>query len=302
MKRYDAIVIGGGPAGLAAALWLARYRLRARLFDAGDPRNAPTEGVHGYLGLQDVPPMELRRIGRKQARDAGAEVDEHAVVESVEGKIDAFVVRLADGRGFGARRLLFTTGLRDIIPEIPGLMDFYGSSIWHCPDCDGPEIVGKRVGVIGWGRPIAAFCMQMLTWTDDLTILTHGQPADMPARSQAALERFAIPVKTEVISKLEGTGGQVESATFLDGSQERFDAIFFHVATGPGCSLPAGLGCKADEEGILEVDYDFLTTVPGIFAAGDVTPGSKSALRAASEGARAAIGIYRSLLPEERKV
>jgi thioredoxin reductase (NADPH) len=94
----------------------------------------------------------------------------------------------------------------------------------------------------------------------------------------------------------------VETAVFVDGSEERFDSIFFHIATGPGCSIPAALGCKADEEGILEVDNDFNTNVPGIFAAGDVTPGSKSALRAASEGARAAIGIYRSLLPEERKV
>ena len=300
--NYDAIVIGGGPAGLAAALWLARYRFRTRLFDAGDPRNAPTVGVHGYLGLRDVPPMELRRIGRAQAREAGAEVDENAVVESVEGEIDGFVVRLADGRGFGARRLLFTTGLRDIIPEIPGLMDFYGTSIWHCPDCDGPEVGGKRVGVIGWGRAIVAYCMQMLTWTDDLVILTHGHPADLPAKSQAAVERFGIPVRTEVIAKLEGKDGQVESATFLDGSSERFDSIFFHVATGPGCSIPAALGCLADEEGILEVDNDFNTNVAGVFAAGDVTPGSKSALRAASEGARAAIGIYRSLLPEERKV
>jgi thioredoxin reductase len=298
---YDAIVIGGGPAGLAAALWLARYRHRVRLFDAGDPRNAPTTGVHGYLGLQDIPPMELRRIGRAQARDAGAEI-EQAVVESVEGKCDDFVVRLADGRGFGARRLLFATGLRDIIPEIPGFLDFYGSSIWHCPDCDGPSIVGRKVGVIGWGRPIAAYCMQMLTWTDKLTILTHGQPADLPSRSQAALDRFGIPVNTQVIREVYGRDGQVEGAAFLDGSRELFEAIFFHIATGPGCSIPAALGCAADEEGILVVDKDFHTTVPGIFAAGDVTPGSKSALRAASEGARAAIGIYRDLLPEERKV
>ena len=299
---YDAVVIGGGPAGLAAALWLARYRHRVRLFDAGDPRNAPTTGVHGYLGLQDIPPMELRRIGRAQARDAGAEIDENVVVESVDGECDDFNVRLADGRGFGAKRLLFTTGLRDIIPEIPGLLDFYGRSIWHCPDCDGPSIVGRKVGVIGWGRGIAAYCMQMLTWTDQLTILTHGQPADMPSRSVAALDRFGIPVNTKVVRELCGRDGQVEEAVFIDGSREAFEAIFFHVATGPGCSIPAALGCEADEEGILVVDSDFHTTVPGVFAAGDVTPGSKSALRAAADGARAAIGIYRDLLPEERKV
>jgi thioredoxin reductase len=299
--RYDAIVIGGGPAGLTGALWLARYRHRVRLFDAGDPRNAPTTGVHGFLGLQDIPPLELRRIGRAQATDAGAETEE-AVVETIDGEIDDFVLRLADGRGFGARRILFATGLRDIIPEIPGLMDCYGTSIWHCPDCDGPSIVGRKVAVIGWGRSIAAYCMQMLTWTDRLTILTHGHPADMPSRSAAALDRFGIPVRTQVIREIDGQGGQVEGVTFMDGSREEFDSIFFHIATGPGCSIPAALGCQADEEGILEVDSDFHTTVPGVFAAGDITPGSKSALRAASEGARAAIGIYRSLLPEERKV
>ena len=298
---FDAVVIGGGPAGLAGALWLARYRHSVQLFDAGDPRNAPTTGVHGYLGLQDIPPMELRRIGRAQARDAGARTEE-AVVESLDGKIGDFCVRLADGRAFGARRVLFATGLRDIIPEIPGLDEFYGTSIWHCPDCDGPSIVGKKVGVIGWSRPIAAYCMQMLTWTDRLTILTHGHAPDMPARSEAALDRFAIPVRSQVIRHIEGRDGQVEGVTYIDGSKEEFDAIFFHIASGPGCSLPAALGCRADEEGILEVDGDFETTVPGIFAAGDITPGSKSALRAAADGARAAIGIYRSLLPEERKV
>ena len=300
-ESYDVIVIGGGPAGLACALWLARYRLRVRLFDAEQPRNAPTWAVHGYLGLEDVPPMELRRIGREQAERAGAEVDA-ATVETVEGENDHFQVHLADGRSFAARRLLFATGLRDIIPEIPGLTDFYGTSIWHCPDCDGPSATGRRVGVIGWGRQIAAFCMEMLTWTDQLTILTHGHRPELPERSREALQRFGITVDTEEIRKLEGRGGKVERAVFADGSEQEFDVVFFHIAYGPGSSLPASLGCRADEEGILETDEDFQTTVPGVFAAGDITHGSKLAIRAASEGTRAAIGIYRSLMPEERRV
>jgi thioredoxin reductase len=298
---YDAVVIGGGPAGLASALWLARYRVRARLIDTGDPRNAPTAGVHGYLGLQDIAPMELRRIGRAQAGEAGAEI-ELATVESVEGEIDDFRVRIADGRILAARRLLFATGLRDIIPEIPGLMDCYGQSIWHCPDCDGPEIAGRRVGVIGWGRPIVAYCMEMLTWADELVILTHGHPPDLPSRSQAALDRFGIGLRREVIREIHGKEGQVDEVTFADGSRESFGAIFFHIASGPGCSIPAALGCRANEEGILEVDRDFETSVPGVYAAGDVTAGSKLAIRAAADGTRAALGIYRSLLPAERRV
>ena len=298
---YDAIVIGGGPAGLAAALWLARYRLRVRLLDSGDPRNAPTNGVHGYLGLQDIPPLELRRIGRAQAADAGAEL-ETVTVESASGEKDDFRVRLADGRESRARRLLFATGLKDIIPEIPGLLECYGSSIWHCPDCDGPEVQGMRVGVIGWGRQIAAFCMEMLTWTDRLTILTHGHGDRLPDRSQAALDRFGIRVLHETIRVIRCETGQVKGVTFADGSGLELDAMFFHIASGPACSIPAELGCEADEEAFLTVDKDGETTVPGVYAAGDVTHGSKLAIRAAAEGTRAAIGIYRSLLPEERRV
>jgi thioredoxin reductase len=294
-------VYGWCPAGLAAALWLARYRLRVRLFDAEEPRNAPTWAVHGYLGLEAVPPMELRRIGRRQALDAGAEF-EAATVVGVEGAIDDFRVRLADGREVGGRRLLFATGLRDIVPEIPGLRRYYGTSIWHCPDCDGPSTVGLRVGVLGWGRQIAAFCMEMLTWTDRLTLLTHGHPAELPERSREALRRFGIPVLTQEIRRLEGEGGSVRRAVLADGTTLEVDALFFHIAYGPGSSLPIELGCDASEEAIVLVDEDHRTSVAGVYAAGDLTPGSKLAIRAAAEGTRAAIGIYRSLLPEERRV
>lgn len=298
---WDVVVIGGGPAGLAGALWLARYRLSTLLVDSANPRNAATWAVHGYLGLESVPPLELRRIGREQAKHAGAEMLA-ATVETVEGALDAFIVHFSDGRSVRARRLLFATGLRDIIPEIPGLMDFYGTSIWHCPDCDGPSAAGCRVGVVGWGRSIAGFCMEMLTWTDRLVILTHGHEPDFPERSRAAIERFDIPVLTSPVLRIEGTGEQVEKAILEDGTEERFDAMFFHIAYGPGCSLPAELECEADEDGILTVNGNFETSVPGVFAAGDITPGSKLAMRAAADGVRAAVGIYRSLMPPERQI
>lgn len=305
MEEYEVIVVGGGPAGLSAALWLARYRRRVLLVDAQDPRNAESWGVHGYLGLEDVPPFELRRIGQEQAKNAGAEL-EAARVEKVEGRCDDFRVTLAEGRVLRARRILFCTGLRDIIPEIPGLLDFYGTSIWHCPDCDGPSIVDCRVGIIGWGNAIAAFCAWILTWTDRLVLLTHGHPPDLGKREREALERFGIPIRTEVIERLEGEDRKVGRVVFHDGSVEELDSIFFHIACGPGASFPADLGCAACpgeiEEGILQVDDDFETTVPGVYAAGDITPGSRLSIRAAYEGTRAAIGIQKSLLPPERRL
>jgi thioredoxin reductase len=298
---YDAIVIGGGPAGLATAMWLARYRHRTLLVDSGNPRNKVTWAVHGYLGLEDVAPQDLRRVGREQAERAGARIEDCAVA-SVTGEVDAFEVTLEDGRCHTARRILIATGLRDIIPEIPGLMDFYGSSIWHCPDCDGPGVTGLRVGVLGWGRQIAGFCMKMLTWTDDLTLLTHGHDPDLPERSRATLDRFRIPVDERPIVRLEGDNGCVREVVFADGRTQKVDALFFHIAYGPGSPIPAELGCRADEGGILETDGSYETSVPGVYAAGDIVHGSKLAIRAAADGTRAAIAIFNSLLPEERRV
>jgi len=298
---HDVIVIGGGPAGLAASLWLARYRLRICDIDSNAPRNAPTERIHGYLGVSRPTPADFRALGCTQASEAGAEFLD-GLVTDVTGAIDDFVVQLADTRRRTARRILFATGLRDIVPEIPGLPECYGRSIWHCPDCDGPGVSGLRVGVIGRGRGIAAFCMEMLTWTDRLTVLTDGREPEMPARSAEALAHFGIPVLSTPIERIRHTGGYVDGAEFADGSRLAFDAMFFHIGGGPACPIPARIGCRASDGGILEVDENSQTSVPGVYAAGDITPGSKLAIQAAANGTRAAIGIYRGLLPAERVV
>ncbi len=298
---YDVVVVGGGPAGLAGAFWLARYRRRVRVFDAEDPRNAVTWAVHGYPGLPDPKPAELRRALKLQAVDAGAEY-EAACVQSVEGAADAFTVTLEDGRTFGARRILIATGLRDIVPEIEGLRTFYGGSIWHCPDCDGPSVPGKRLGVIGWGKGIARFCLYMLTWSDRMTVLTHGREPEMDADALAALERWGIPVRTEAITRLEGdeASQQVQRVVFEGGEALEVDAMFFHIAVGPGSPLPASLACRVDEDGLLQVDTDFCTSTAGVYAAGDIVPGSRLAVRAAYEGVRTAVAIHRSLIPDDR--
>jgi thioredoxin reductase len=298
---YDAIVIGGGPAGLAAALWLARYRRSVRLFDAQDPRNKETWAVHGYFGIEDPPPLELRAIGRQQAANAGVEL-EAAIVKTVDGAIDDFRVTLGDDRVFRSRRILFATGLKDILPEVPGFDDFYGSSIWHCPDCDGPSVIGKKVGIIGWGTSIAKYTLYFLTWTDDLTVLTHSHPKDMSDEALETLQEYGIGVNQKAITALEGADGKLERVFFHDGTSENFDALFFHVACGPGSTLPQDAGCAVDDEGIVQVDNDFATSVPGVYAAGDITPGTRLVIRAAFEGTRAAMGIHKSLIPDEERI
>jgi thioredoxin reductase len=308
--EWDAIVVGGGPAGLSGALWLARYRRRVLVVDAEDPRNAPTWAVHGYFGIEDPKPLELRARGRQQAIDAGAAYLA-GTVERIEGAADDFRVTLQDGRTHQAKRILLCTGLKDILPEIEGFQELYGTSIWHCPDCDGPTIKDLNIGVIGWGDSIVKYCMYMLTWTDRITILTHGHEAEMSDAARAALERFDIPVKQHVIARLEGANGCLRSVVFVRDDEEtatdaeEFDALFFHIASGPGSTLAADLGCELDPsgamDGILLVDKEHATTVAGVYAAGDIIPGSRLALRAAAEGARAAVGIHKSLIPDDRR-
>jgi thioredoxin reductase len=299
--KYDVIVIGGGPAGLAAAFWLARYRRKVVLFDAGEGRNKETWAVHGYLGVDNPTPLELRTIAREQATRAGAEL-EAAVVDSVSGSCDDFTVTLVGGRKFTSRRILFATGLRDIKPEIPGFEEYYGRGIWHCPDCDGPSVTGLRVGIIGWGKPIVKYAVNFLTWTERLTILTHSHDATLPPEATELLERYQIGVNDRAIVEVEGKEGLLSGVRFHDGSRLALDAIFFHVACGPGSTLPQDMGCESDEEGLIQVGQEFETRVAGVYAAGDLTPGTRLVTRAAYEGTRAAMGMHRSLVPTELRI
>jgi thioredoxin reductase len=300
-EAYDVVIIGGGPAGLSAGLWLARYRRRTIVVDAGDPRNAETWAVHGYPGVDEVAPYELRRRLREQAITAGSEI-RAAMVNAVEGREDDFRVTLSDGHELRARRVLLCTGLKDILPEIPGFDELYGKSIWHCPDCDGPGVQGKKVGIIGWGTAIAKYALYFLVWTDQLTVLTHSHDRDMSPEALEALAEQGIRVDKRAITRLDGENGKLRCVVYHDGEEEPFDALFFHIATGAGSTLPQDMGCTIDAEGILEVDKDFATTVPGVYAAGDITPGTRLVVRAAYEGTRAAMGIHKSLIPPEEKV
>ena len=154
----DAVIVGGGVAGLSAALWLARYRRSVRVFDGGEPRNEPAWAVHGYPGLVDPSPTELRRRLYEQATGAGAELGTREV-RRVSGTRDDFSVELDDGTVVAARRVVLAYGLVDHLPDIPDIEAFYGTSVFHCPDCDGPGVEDHRIGVVGWD-----WCCPAETW------------------------------------------------------------------------------------------------------------------------------------------
>jgi thioredoxin reductase len=310
---YDCIVIGAGPAGLSAALFLARYGRRVLTFHHNSPRNLYSHGVHGFLGHDGIMPEELLTRGRDEVTKYGGLIlegcvtriekigDEHFRVDTGEEKeVDA-----ATSQSFEARRILLATGLRDLTPDCPGFSDFYGVTVHHCPDCDGYEISDKRVAVLSRGREAIGFTLGLLTWTDKLTLLTNGDDGDLTEEHRDRLARFNIPITNQRVTALEGDTEtkRIERARLENGEALECDALFFNLGTEMSGNLHEMLGCRLDEEcGLISVDDEQQTSVEGVYAAGDITPHSQLAIVAAAEGAMAAIQIHKSLIPEERRV
>jgi thioredoxin reductase len=308
-KLYDCIVVGAGPAGLSASLFLARYLHAVLTFHHNSPRNEYAHGVHGFLGHHGISPTELLARGRDEVIKHGGLVVEACVtsVEKVSDDHFRVTTELEDqgARTFEARRLLLATGLRDLTPDCPGFREFYGVSVHHCPDCDGYESKDQRIAVLGSGRKTVGFTLGLLTWTDKITLITGGQTGDISADNRAQLASFNITICDLSVTALEGDTGskQLRKVFLSDNSSLECDALFFNLGTELASDLHKMVGCKLDEEcGLVWVDQTQQTSVTGVYAAGDITPNSQLAVVAAAEGAMAAIHIHQSLIPAERKI
>lgn len=304
---YDCIVVGAGPAGLSASLFLARYRRRTITFHHNSPRNEYAHGVHGFLGHHGISPAELLARGRDEVTSHGGLIIEGCVTRIEQLSNEHFRVYTDDGnqhaRTFDARRVLLATGLRDVTPDCPGFRDFYGVSVHHCPDCDGYECIDKRIAVLGNGTKTVGFALGLLTWTNKITLITEDKDG-LSEDDRARLAAFDIDVRDQSIKALEGDleSKQLRRVLFSDGDALECDALFFNLGTKLACNLHEMLGCKLDEScGLVWVDQTRQTSVAGVYAAGDITPNSQLAIVAAAEGAMAAIHIHDSLVPSERK-
>jgi thioredoxin reductase len=300
---YDIAIIGGGPAGLSAATWLARYLHSVVLVDSGDPRNWETRGINGFLGHPGIRPAELRGMGRDEARTLGvALVDAH--VETVtQPRIEEFHLTLDDGSPLHARRILLAIGLKDVWPRIPGLRQVYGANAHVCPDCDGHECAKKKVVVIGTGRKAVGMALNLTTWTHEIIICTNGEPAGLDLDEYCKkLDALNIPVLESRITCITHSGSDVHALEFENGMSLDADKIFFAIGQYPSDDLGAQLGCDRDGGGHIIVDDAYHTSVTNCFAAGDIVPGPQLAVAAASDGAIAALAIHKSLVPDARKL
>ena len=301
--RVDVAIVGGGPAGLTASIWLARYLHSVVVVDSGDPRNWETRGINGFLGHPDIRPAQLRGMGRDEARQCGVRLVDAVCERVTRHDDDRFELTLADGKTLHARRLLLAIGLKDVWPDLPGLERVYGSTAHVCPDCDGYECRDQKVAVIGSGRKAVGMALDLSTWTRDIIICTNGEPAnlDLPEYCDK-LDALNIPVIEYPISCVDHNGSRVQSLTFESGLALDCDKIFFAIGQYPADDLGAQLGCERDSGGHIIVDEAYHTSVRSCFAAGDIVPGPQLAIAAASDGAIAALAIHKTLVPSARKL
>lgn len=295
---YDVAIIGGGPAGLSAAIWLARYQRSVVVVDSGDPRNWETRGVNGFLGLPKIAPPELRASGREECRRYGVQLIDQEVCTVKRNGDSAIALDLADGRALSAKRLLLAIGIKDVWPEIPGLAAAYGECAHVCPDCDGYEAKGKKTIVIGTGGRAVGMALALANWTDDIIICTNCGDEDLSGDMLERLQALNIPVLCQQVQSVASTGSDVSCIQLDGGMSLDCERIFFCLGQHPADDLGAQLKCERDEAGLIVVDAGQRTSVENVYAAGDITPGPQLAVAAAASGAIAAITIHRSLLPE----
>ncbi len=297
---YDVIIIGGGPAGLSAALILGRCRRRVLICDAGNPRNAKSHGLHGFLTRDGIAPAELLRIGREQLRPYTSIELRNVEVTNAIRVDDRFEVALTDGTHLFSRKLLLATGVVDELPAIEGIDNFYGRSIFHCPYCDGWEMRDQSLAIYSRGARGRELALELMIWSNDLVLCTDG-PTELVAEDLELLRQHGITVREERIARLEGTDGMLERIIFTSGDALARRALFFNTGQYQRSELPAHLGCEFTQEGTVQTDQHEATNVPGLYIAGDASQAAQLAIVAAAEGAQAAAAINAAFLNEETK-
>jgi len=297
--QFEVAVVGGGPAGLSGAITLGRARRRVVLFDDGRPRNEKAQGVHCFLGSEGIKPSELRARGRADAEKYGVELIDSEVLSvrcSDDGTQRRFIVKTHEA-DYEVRALLLATGIRDVLPDIPNISDFYGESVHHCPYCDGWEESGRRIATVG-KNPID-LAVILKSWSDDVVVCSNGDEIE-----HAELEKLSannIPFFTEKIESLVGSDRRLREIRFAGGSSIKCDAIFFSSDQQQRSEIPSVLGCECDEKGHTKTDNTQCTNIEGVFLAGDADGEVQFAIVAAAEGATAGVMIDRWLRSKDQK-
>jgi len=300
VDRYDVVVVGGGAAGLSAALMLGRSRRTVLVIDAGEPRNAPADGVHGFLGLEGIAPGAFLEKGRDEVRGYGAEIRDGRVV-GAERDGDGFTVDLDDGSSVFSRRLLVTTGLVDELPAVPGLRERWGRDVVHCPYCHGWEVRDQRIGVLATGPMAVHQALLFSQLTSDLTLFLHTAAAPSDEEWEQLAAR-GVAVVTGEVTALEVSHDRLTGIRLKGGTVVPVDALAVGPRFTARADLLVSLGAELAEHPVgtyVTTDAMGATTAPGVYAAGNVSDLAAQVISAAAAGGRAGAAINFDLIQDE---
>ncbi len=291
---YDVVVVGGGAAGLSAALVLGRARRRIVVIDAGAPRNAAAAHMHGFLSRDGMTPRDLLAAGRAEVLGYG--------VELLEDRVDSidvgFSVRLASGDVLKARRILLATGIRDELPEISGVRERWGRDLLHCPYCHGWEVRDQPIGVLGTVPGSVQHAQLLRQWSDDVAFFVHTY--DLTATEHAQLDAREIQIVRGDVARLVVEDDRLSGVELADGRVIARTAVFIRPHNRPHADgILAGLGCAVDDDGFAIVDASGLTSTIGVWAAGNVVDPRAQVITAAGAASAAAIAINADLIAED---
>jgi thioredoxin reductase len=297
--KYDAIIIGGSFSGLSAAMILGRARRSILVVDAGAPRNRFAAHSHGVLAQDGRPGSDILADARVQLSAYPTVTMVRGMAISVSGQDGGFVVRTADGASAEGRKLLLATGVVDTLPDVPGVAERWGKSVLHCPYCHGYEIGGGAIGVLATVPHSAQQAALVADW-GDVTFFTNGW-LEPDETERAVLDRRGVTIETARVSGLEGRGTELEGVRLEDGRLVAVRALFIGSATRMASPLAQTLGCALDDTPvgpIVRTDAQKLTTVAGVYAAGDAAYAPSNITLASADGVRAGMGIHRALIAD----
>lgn len=300
MELYDVIIIGGGPAGLNAAIVLGRCRRKVLVFDHQKQRNLRSHGMHNYLTRDDINPSEFLDISRKEIKKYGVILKNIAVINADKKHKNHFTVTDADNKIYHSKKLILATGLRDMLPEIPGAEDIYGTSMHHCPYCDGWEWRDKKMGVYSNQKGGNVLALVLTQWTDSIVLFTDGKKYLRPDHIKK-LKKNNIEIVNDPVESFESKDKLITNVVLKNNKKHPVDVLFFSNGFEAQSDLVESLGCLTGENNVALTNKSQQTNVEGLYVAGDASKDMHFVVVAAAEGAKAGVYINKELMAEERK-
>jgi thioredoxin reductase len=297
-RHFDVIIMGGSYSGLAAGMALGRALRKVLIMDSGVPCNRQTPRSHNLITQDGKTPWEIARLARQ-------DVEKYDTIKFFSGQaikgtktVNGFEIQTSHGETYGGKKLIFATGIRDVMPVIEGFAECWGISVLHCPYCHGYEVKNVKNGILGNGDYAFEFASLISNWTNDLTLYTNGM-STLTVEQKVKIEKHQIETEEREIEKLEHSKGKLHALIFKDGTRTPLEAVYARCSFEQNSMIPETLGCEMTEQGYIRTDSFQRTTIPGVYACGDNTSRMRTLAHAIATGTNAGMTVNKDMIEEE---